>query len=136
MFTGDNVLGHGTAVFEDLTAYVKSLERMAGQFNGRGYPGHGAVIEDGKAKVLEYVKHRKEREDQIIEVLRTQKEGEQGKPKWKSMEMVKVIYKSYPENLHLPAEKGLLQVLGKLAAEGKVTKDNSDLWSLTEKAAL
>lgn len=40
MFTGDNVLGHGTAVFEDLTVYLDSLSRMRGQFHGRAYPGH------------------------------------------------------------------------------------------------
>ena len=40
IFTGDNVLGHGTAVFEDLTWYLDSLLRMRGQFHGRAYPGH------------------------------------------------------------------------------------------------
>lgn len=40
MFTGDNVLGHGTAVFEDLAVYLDSLSRMREQFHGRAYPGH------------------------------------------------------------------------------------------------
>lgn len=40
MFTGDNVLGHGTAVFEDLAVYLNSLSRMRDQFHGRAYPGH------------------------------------------------------------------------------------------------
>ncbi len=40
MFTGDNVLGHGTAVFEDLAVYLNSLSRMREQFQGRAYPGH------------------------------------------------------------------------------------------------
>ena len=40
MFTGDNVLGHGTAVFEDLALYLDSLSRMREQFHGRAYPGH------------------------------------------------------------------------------------------------
>lgn len=40
MFTGDNVLGHGTAVFEDLAMYLDSLSRMREQFDGRAYPGH------------------------------------------------------------------------------------------------
>lgn len=40
MFTGDNVLGHGTAVFENLTVYLDSLSRMREQFRGRAYPGH------------------------------------------------------------------------------------------------
>lgn len=40
MFTGDNVLGHGTAVYEDLAVYLDSLSRMREQFHGRAYPGH------------------------------------------------------------------------------------------------
>ena len=38
---------------------------------------------------------------------------------WTSMEMVKVIYRHYPENLWLPAEGGLLMVLEKLRGDGK-----------------
>ena len=40
MFTGDNVLGHGTAVFENLSLYLDSLSRMREEFHGRAYPGH------------------------------------------------------------------------------------------------
>ena len=100
MFTGDNVLGHGTAVFEDLAAYMDSLERMQQQCSGRAYPGHGAVIEDGKAKIREYISHRREREEQVLGVMRGEppRDGEG----WKSMSMVKVIYKDYPEDLHGP----------------------------------
>lgn len=37
LFTGDNVLGHGTTVFEDLGVYLKSLHLMKGIFGGRAY---------------------------------------------------------------------------------------------------
>ncbi|KAF2237457.1 metallo-beta-lactamase domain-containing protein [Viridothelium virens] len=134
MFTGDNVLGHGTAVFEDLAAYMESLERMRHEFAGRAYPGHGDVIEDGKAKVREYIAHRKEREGQILQAM-----GSEGDKKrdWKSMEIVKIVYKEYPESLHEPAEKGVVQVLDKLEGEGKVVKDeNADSWRLSNKASL
>ena len=40
MFTGDNVLGNGTAVFEHLAVYLDSLSRMQEQFHGRAYPAH------------------------------------------------------------------------------------------------
>ncbi|KAK5159483.1 hypothetical protein LTS14_002625 [Recurvomyces mirabilis] len=115
MFTGDNVLGHGTAVFEDLATYLQSLERMEGAFNGRAYPAHGAVIEDGKAKVREYIEHRREREEQILGAL-----TEQGGDGVSSMGIVKVVYKNYPEPLHVPAEGGVVQVLKKLEGEGRV----------------
>ncbi|TKA24233.1 hypothetical protein B0A50_05997 [Salinomyces thailandicus] len=120
MFTGDNVLGHGTAVFEDLPAYMRSLEGMQQQFNGRAYPAHGDVIEDGKGKVAEYIKHRREREEQILGVLRAEG-GERG-----SMEIVKVVYKGYPEGLWGPAEGGVVQVLGKLEGEGRRPREKED----------
>ena len=135
MFTGDNVLGQGTAVFEDLKTYMDSLDKMQHQFNGRAYPGHGPVIEDGKAKVQEYIKHRKEREEQVLSVLRGRSGS--GAESWGSMDMVKVIYKDYPEHLHTPAEGSLLQVLQKLKKDGRVVQvDEDGPWSLTSKSAL
>lgn len=135
MFTGDNVLGHGTAVFEDLTQYMNSLERMQHQFSGRAYPGHGAVIDDGKSKIQEYIKHRKEREGQVLSVLGQERAG--GGESWASMEIVKVIYAQVPESLHGPAESGVLKLLEKLEGEGKVVYDDgSDTWRLGSKASL
>ena len=135
MFTGDNVLGHGTAVFEDLAAYMDSLNRMRDQFAGRAYPAHGAVIEDGKAKIKEYIAHRKEREDQILSVLKGEPPEGDGEG-WRSMSIVKIIYKDYPEHLHKPAEGSVLQVLKKMEQDGRVRKNSDGTWSLTGKAAL
>lgn len=131
MFTADNVLGQGTAVFEDLATYMSSLDAMKGEFTGRAYPGHGPVIEDGPAKIAEYIKHRKQREKQVLDVLAQDKEGG-----WSSMDIVKVIYKDYPESLWEPAEKGVLQILEKLRKEGKVTVDAEGKWKLSGKASL
>ncbi|KAI9710532.1 MAG: hypothetical protein M1820_002668 [Bogoriella megaspora] len=132
MFTGDNVLGHGTAVFEDLAVYLSSLEKMEKQFSGRAYPGHGDVIDDGKGKIREYITHRRQREEQVLEVLGQYKD--QG---CSSMDIVKVIYKDYPENLWQPAEKGVIQVLEKLEGDGRVVRDKEKgVWKLSQKAAL
>lgn len=132
MFTADNVLGQGTAVFEDLTTYMKSLDSMSKQFKGRAYPGHGPVIEDGPAKILEYIKHRKQREQQVLDVLAQEKDGG-----WTSMDIVKVIYKDYPRSLWAPAERGVLQILEKLSREGKVNYDEGKkTWSLSGKSTL
>lgn len=132
MFTGDNILGQGTAVFEDLKAYTDSLEKMQAAFKGRGYPGHGPVLEDGPAKAREYIKHRKEREDQIVGLLNEPSTNGSG---WGSMDLVKVIYKKYPEHLHGPAEGSVVHVLKKLEKEGKATESNSK-WHLTSKERL
>jgi ribonuclease/clavin/mitogillin len=132
MFTADNVLGQGTAVFEDLAAYMKSLDGMSKQFKGCAYPGHGPIIEDGPAKILEYIKHRKQREKQVIDVL-----GQDHEDGWTSMDIVKVIYKDYPENLWEPAERGILQILDKLQKEGRVTHDKEKkTWALSGKSSL
>lgn len=132
MFTADNVLGQGTAVFEDLGAYMKSLDSMSKAFKGRAYPGHGPVIENGPAKVLEYIKHRKLREKQVLGVLGQDKEGG-----WTSMDIVKVIYKGYPENLWAPAERGIVQILEHLLNEGKFVHDEEKgTWALSGKSSL
>ncbi|KAE8386877.1 beta-lactamase-like protein [Aspergillus alliaceus] len=145
IFTGDNVLGHGTAVFEDLKVYLSSLQRMQDRVSGRGYPGHGAVIENAPAKITEYIKHRQQREDEIIRVLRYGKldvDDDEPSPDWKvywtPLEIVKVIYYDVPESLHLPASRGVLQVLMKLEAEGRTVHDTeSGKWRLeTGKSAL
>ena len=140
MFTADNVLGHGTAVFEDLKSYISSLKKMQLQFKGRAYPGHGEFIEDGRAKIIEYIQHRQQREDQVIQVLKspnpaTNSDSGRKPHEWTSMEIVKVIYKDVPENLHIPAEGGVLQVLSKLQDEGKVAEDDEQ-FSIRDKASL
>ncbi|XHG01595.1 hypothetical protein AWENTII_004967 [Aspergillus wentii] len=145
MFTGDNVLGHGSAVFEDLKVYLSSLQRMYSRVSGRGYPGHGAVLENATAKISEYIKHRQQREDEVIRVLRYGKldveENEKSperKRAWTPLELVKVIYRNVPESLHLPASHGVSQVLMKLEDDGKTIHDTaSGGWYLAgEKSAL
>jgi ribonuclease/clavin/mitogillin len=133
LFTGDNVLGHGTAVFEDLPTYIDSLERMYKQVGGKGYPGHGATIEDCKAKIREYINHRAMREKEVIEVLGRSPEG----TGLGAMELVHIIYKDIPENLHFAALRGVVQILEKLAGEGKVHhNEDTDTWTLNRKAVL
>ena len=129
MFTGDNVLGHGTAVFEDLAVYLGSLSRMRELSKGRAYPGHGEVIEDGPAKIDVYIAHRQQREDEILHALKAF-DGEAA-----PMELVKVVYQDVPQSLHLPAAGGVVQVLQKLGKEGKV-EENDGRWHVAGKAAL
>ncbi|THX53555.1 hypothetical protein D6D06_06053, partial [Aureobasidium pullulans] len=76
-----------------------------------------------------------EREGQIVDVLGREVEG--GKKGWQSMDLVRVIYKGYPENLHAPAERGVLQVLEKLKKEGRVgLHEDEAAWFLQSKPAL
>ena len=107
MFTGDNVLGHGTAVFESLTEYLVSLRRMVewGGENGRAYPGHGDVVGDRNGKVEEYLRHRAQREGEVVRALEEEGEGKT------AMEIVEVVYRDHPRGLWEPARGGVMQVL-------------------------
>jgi glyoxylase-like metal-dependent hydrolase (beta-lactamase superfamily II) len=139
MFTGDNVLGQGTAVFEDLSIYLDSLAKMKDLFRGRVYPGHGPVISDGPSKISEYISHRKTREEQVLRTLRSENAAmsasDDGSRTWTPMELVKVIYKDVSENLHLPAAGGVVQILRKLQREGKVSV-LEDRWTAIGSPAL
>ncbi|KAK1753510.1 metallo-beta-lactamase superfamily protein [Echria macrotheca] len=137
MFTGDNVLGHGTAVFEDLATYLESLEKMKPLFKGCAYPGHGPVIADGPGKIAEYIRHRRQREEQVLQTLRSENSaaGTADSASWTPMDLVKVIYHNVPDSLHPAAAGGVLQVLDKLRREGKVSVDG-DQWTLSDRSAL
>ena len=54
----------------DLAAYLASLERIAALDPARMLPAHGPVIDDPVPLLRDYVRHRLEREDQIIAALR------------------------------------------------------------------
>lgn len=116
IFTADCILGQGTAVFEDLSEYIKGLQNLT-TFNPKQlYPGHGPLIENGVDKINEYINHRLEREQQVIGLL-----SNGTKESWTPMEIVEVLYKGYPESLHLPAAHGIVLHLIKLQRDGKVT---------------
>ncbi|OGE51850.1 hypothetical protein PENARI_c012G09775 [Penicillium arizonense] len=71
MFTGDNVLGHGTSVaLEDLKTYMESLRIMTHDMRAGGlkigYPGHGAMIEDLSASLMVYTRHWEMREKRVL----------------------------------------------------------------------
>ncbi len=130
LISGDNVLGIGTTVIPnesgDLGQYMSSLQSMLDEKPQRIYPAHGPCIEDGVAKITEYIAHRHDRERQIVAVLT---EGPR-----RPIEIVKVVYAAYPENLHAAASQSVTQHLRKLEAEGRTQREGDEatqaLWSL------
>lgn len=137
LLTRPDILGHGTSVFEDLEVYLSTLEKMKYYFSGRAYPGHGAVIADGSLKINEYIKHRQQREDEVLQVLvygslTAERDGPSSPVngdelrRWTPMELVKVIYRDVPVTLHVPASQGVFQILKKLEWEGKVVTGEND----------
>ncbi|PHH67805.1 hypothetical protein CDD82_1109 [Ophiocordyceps australis] len=69
LFTGDNVLGHGFSIAEDLEAYTKSLRVMQSLGCRIGYPGHGDVIRDFPRTIARYIAQRESREQQVYAAL-------------------------------------------------------------------
>ncbi|XP_054156952.1 endoribonuclease LACTB2-like [Oppia nitens] len=116
IFSGDCILGEGTAVFEDLYSYIKSLKTILELKPSVIYPGHGPVIDEPIGKINEYIAHRQQREDQIVNVM-----VELGK-ELTPMEIVKIVYKDVPEKLHLAAAVNVGHHLEKLVKEQRVEK--------------
>ena len=87
LFSGDCILGEGTAVFEDLYDYMNSLEHILNMKLKLIYPGHGPVIDDPIQRIKYYIDHRKRREQEILKILK-----EKNKP-MSEIEIVKHVYR-------------------------------------------
>jgi glyoxylase-like metal-dependent hydrolase (beta-lactamase superfamily II) len=131
LLTGDTVVGRGTSVIDppegDLTAYLRSLERLRDLSPRAIHPGHGPLVLDGVAKLDEYLEHRRMREEQVLAAL-----ADGGRT---IQDMVPVIYEGYPTELHELAGRSILAHLLKLEAEGRAkkrTRDGQQRWSLDE----
>jgi glyoxylase-like metal-dependent hydrolase (beta-lactamase superfamily II) len=127
LFTGDTVLSGSTTVINppdgDMAAYLQSLERLRKRRLARLCPGHGDVLEEPKAILAEYVAHRIERENQILEALAAGAS--------KITDLVAKIYVDTPQELHDMAGRSVLAHLQKLKAEGRVSgRDANSAWKV------
>jgi glyoxylase-like metal-dependent hydrolase (beta-lactamase superfamily II) len=130
LFTGDAVLGRGTSFIDppdgDLAQYLRSLKRMQALNPRSLYPGHGPIVLEAAAKLQEYLDHRAEREQQVMDAMAG---GAATIP-----EMVSVIYAGYPPDVHALAARSVLAQLLKLEGEGRAThssKGEDARWQLT-----
>jgi glyoxylase-like metal-dependent hydrolase (beta-lactamase superfamily II) len=115
-FTGDTVLGSGSVFIApgegSLSAYLGSLRRLRALPLEVLCPGHGPYVWDPAAKLDEYIAHRLEREQRLVEALdaglRTQDE------------LLDSAWSDAPAELRYFAGLSLASHLEKLAEEGRL----------------
>ncbi|TCO70271.1 MBL fold metallo-hydrolase [Rhodovulum euryhalinum] len=73
LFTGDHVMGWASSMVSppdgDLGAFMASLDRLAARPEQVLYPGHGAPVADGPARLAELAAHRRARRVQVLDAL-------------------------------------------------------------------
>ncbi|KAJ9482890.1 hypothetical protein VN97_g10530 [Penicillium thymicola] len=124
MFTGDNVLGHGTSAVEQLGPYMETLRKLQSQGCKTGYPAHGAVIPDLNRRIATELAQKARRENQCLTALgRIRKEGSAGQLVSVTVsELINVIHgpRLDEEVRKMALEPFMEEVLRKLAEDGKV----------------
>ena len=73
VFCGDTVLGEGSVFIAPggnaLALYMESLQRLRALDADALCPGHGPVVWDPAAKLDEYIAHRLDRENRLLDAL-------------------------------------------------------------------
>jgi glyoxylase-like metal-dependent hydrolase (beta-lactamase superfamily II) len=73
LFAGDLIAGQGTILVippeGDMAAYLDSLRAMLALAPAAILPGHGPVIEDAPGLLQQYLDHRLQREQQVLDLL-------------------------------------------------------------------
>ncbi|MDQ1439469.1 MAG: hypothetical protein QOK43_3098 [Acidimicrobiaceae bacterium] len=123
LFSGDHIMSGSTVVIApldgDMRAYLDALAKLREVEAFAVAPGHGPFIEDGHAKVEEYLAHRAMRESAISTSLTKQGQATVD-------ELVEAVYVDVPDLLHPIARYSVWAHLRKLAAEGEVTAADGD----------
>ena len=130
LFTGDTVLDGMFSVINpsrggDMAVYVETLERLEKMRLSRLCPGHGDVIDEPKARIREYIDHRRAREDQIYKLVKKQPA--------KIPDLVAAIYTGddLPPELIEAAAWQVQAHLVKLRKAGKVTGSGAkSVWAV------
>ncbi len=129
LFSGDHVMGWATSVVSppdgDMTAYMASLEKLMSREDRVYYPGHGEAIEKPQRLVRGLLGHRKQREGQILRLLRA---GTAAIPA-----MVEKMYVGVDKRLYPAAERSVLAHLIDLDRRGLV-RSADGAWHATDAA--
>jgi glyoxylase-like metal-dependent hydrolase (beta-lactamase superfamily II) len=127
LFCGDLIAGVGTVVLSEtpgsLIRYMASLQRVEALGPSTILPGHGPIVADGLAKIREYLAHRAQRDQQIVDVLRS------GPATVDTL--VERIYVDTPPGLYAMAVRNVRAHLDRLSALGRVAVSD-ETWELRQ----
>ncbi|MES1973425.1 MAG: MBL fold metallo-hydrolase [Pseudomonadota bacterium] len=125
LFTGDHVMGWSTTIVSppdgDMAAYMASLDKLMQREDRIYYPAHGDPIEHPRRLVRGMMGHRRQREGQILRLLR-----ERPRP---IPAMVELMYVGIDPRLFPAAERSVLAHLIDLRDRGAVVL-NGDDWEM------
>jgi glyoxylase-like metal-dependent hydrolase (beta-lactamase superfamily II) len=128
LFSGDHIMQGSTVVIRppdgDMQAYLDSLQKVRKLRLRSIAPGHGHLIENPNEVIDDYLEHRRQREQQILDALR-----DLGTAKIETI--VERVYTDVRPELHPVARYSVHAHLLKLASEGQVTgKTLTGQWSI------
>jgi glyoxylase-like metal-dependent hydrolase (beta-lactamase superfamily II)/8-oxo-dGTP pyrophosphatase MutT (NUDIX family) len=120
LLSGDNIVGFGSVLIDppegNMREYLESLARMRALPNlSVLFGGHGPPIANPYEKIDEYISHRLQREELILDAVR----NGAATPK----EIVARAYTDVSPKAHALAERAVLAHLEKLEADGLVSHD-------------
>ena len=125
LFTGDHVMGWSTSIVSppdgNMTDYMASLDKLMHRDDRIYYPAHGDPVENPRRLVRGMIGHRKQREGQILRLLR---EVPATVP-----ELVARMYAGIDPRLFLAAGRSVLAHLIDLRGRGLVD-EAGDTWSM------
>jgi glyoxylase-like metal-dependent hydrolase (beta-lactamase superfamily II) len=133
LFSGDHIMQGSTVVIAppdgDMGAYLASLNRVRGLKLKAIAPGHGHLIDHPNAVIDDYVSHRLEREQQVLDALAA---GDHT-----TAAIVDRLYVGLIDELVPRARQSVHAHLRKLAAEDRATSADVDdvegEWAATSK---
>lgn len=125
LFSGDHVMGWSTTIVSppdgDMAAYMASLDKLMHRDDRIYYPAHGDPVENPRRLVRGMIGHRKQREGQILRLLR---ERARSIPA-----MVELMYVGLDPRLFPAAERSVLAHLIDLRDRSVVIEQGDD-WEM------
>jgi glyoxylase-like metal-dependent hydrolase (beta-lactamase superfamily II)/8-oxo-dGTP pyrophosphatase MutT (NUDIX family) len=130
LFSGDNILGEGTAVIAppegDLRAYLRSLKLLGELHIERIFPGHFHTLDGGNTIIAGYMEHRLARHRALLAALA---DGPAGIPA-----LVERIYTDVAPELHSIAIFSVRAHL-EMAEQDGIVGHRGTVWHLLKKTA-